>query len=358
MQRARFTVLTGHLSDYPLSELFGLLRLQRKTGRLLVEYPLSPGIFYFKDGDLVDARLNTLSGLQAVCVALAQPDSSFNFNPLIQTERRSIDSSLHNVVMELVGSWNDDALSNINVTTENRESLLEPMTATPVISQTVQESLPAPPRALALPPAAVKDRSTLRYRQRILFACILVTLMLSVPAGIALTNRFNKKAPAALTPATPVAAVNVASKSTVEEALNGPFNGIEDSTGNATGRESEALPGVGSRPGREKPKDEMNRARPAKQKDLLFRPAVAASHPSRVVERDETVNRRKGGDGSGTQAVKVIMQVENGRVLRASVAGSRPGMEAYEALALRIARGRRYPPNEMGQKTLLIKVNP
>ena len=52
------------------------------------------------------------------------------------------------------------------------------------------------------------------------------------------------------------------------------------------------------------------------------------------------------------------MQIENGRVAQASVANRRPGMEAYEALALRIARSRRYPAKVAGQETVSIKVNP
>jgi hypothetical protein len=38
MQNSRFVVLTGHLSNYPLSDLIGILRHQKKTGRLLIEY--------------------------------------------------------------------------------------------------------------------------------------------------------------------------------------------------------------------------------------------------------------------------------------------------------------------------------
>jgi len=52
------------------------------------------------------------------------------------------------------------------------------------------------------------------------------------------------------------------------------------------------------------------------------------------------------------------MEIENGRVVRAAVANSRPGMQAYEAFALRIARSRRYPAKAGGQETMVIKVNP
>ena len=48
MQQSRFVILTGHLKDYPLSDLVGILRHQQKTGRLLIEYPKGPAVFYFK----------------------------------------------------------------------------------------------------------------------------------------------------------------------------------------------------------------------------------------------------------------------------------------------------------------------
>ncbi|MCA1558585.1 MAG: DUF4388 domain-containing protein, partial [Acidobacteria bacterium] len=97
---ANFVVLTGHLNDYPLADLISILRRQRKTGRLLIEYPISPCAFYFHRGDLVDAQLNTFIGLQAFFVALSQPNASFNFNPLIEASRRSINETSQKVILE------------------------------------------------------------------------------------------------------------------------------------------------------------------------------------------------------------------------------------------------------------------
>ena len=57
------------------------------------------------------------------------------------------------------------------------------------------------------------------------------------------------------------------------------------------------------------------------------------------------------------QAIRVVMQIENGRVLKASVANPKPGMDSYEAMALRIARQRRYPPTVTGGETVTINVN-
>ena len=140
MQNNRFVVLTGHLSNYPLADLVGILRHQNKTGRLLIEYAKGPATFFFQEGELIDARLNDLVGLQAICVALAQPDAAFNFNPLIPATRRSIEPSLHRAVSELFGCWDESALQI--------ETTAAPA---PVLS--------TQPEPLALPPA---PRSALR----------------------------------------------------------------------------------------------------------------------------------------------------------------------------------------------------
>jgi hypothetical protein len=52
------------------------------------------------------------------------------------------------------------------------------------------------------------------------------------------------------------------------------------------------------------------------------------------------------------------MEVKNGQVTDARVLNPRPGAGAYEALALRMARQRRYPESFSGGDTLRISVKP
>jgi hypothetical protein len=68
------------------------------------------------------------------------------------------------------------------------------------------------------------------------------------------------------------------------------------------------------------------------------------------------VGDKKDKAKSEAQSVNVVMQIENGRVLKASIAGHKAGMDSYEALALRIARQRRYPSKATGQETVRITV--
>lgn len=266
----RFVVLTGHLNNYPLSDLVGILRHQRKSGRLLIEYSKGPATFFFQNGELIDARMNELSGLQAIVVAMAQPEAAFNFNPLIQSSRRSIEPSVQRVVSELLGCWDESALQ-VEVT---------PM------------AMPARPEPLALPPAPAS--SFIQQRSVFLIAAVLIGVGLSTV--IAVTGGFKGGE-------TPVP-ITVASQPHSVQTIPPP------------------------------------------------QPPEAPAKPIRV----PSVSKKKTTDKTNREPIKVVMQVENGRVLKASIANPKPGMESYEAMALRIARQRRYAPTVNGGETVTITV--
>ena len=278
MQNHRFVVLTGHLSNYPLSDLVGILRHQRKTGRLLIEYPKGPASFFFLEGELVDARMNDLNGLQAICVALAQPEAAFNFNPLIPATRRSIEPSLQRAVSELFGCWDESALQ------------IETTAA-------VQPSLPIQREPLALPPA---PPSALRQRP-MLFMAAAVLIGIGLSTVITVTGGFNANSPA------------VAAAETPKIAAPDPPPSVSP-----------------------------------------VQPVRAPKARRKTSNTDKTDQKTE----SKTEPIKVTMQIENGRVLKASIANHKPGRESYEALALRIARQRRYPATANGGQTVTITVSP
>ena len=56
--------------------------------------------------------------------------------------------------------------------------------------------------------------------------------------------------------------------------------------------------------------------------------------------------------------VEVLVEVKAGRVTDARVWNPRPGASAYEAVALRMARERRYPEGFTGGERLRIRVKP
>lgn len=279
MQNNRFVVLTGHLSNYPLSDLVGILRHQKKTGRLLIEYPKGPATFFFQNGELVDARLHDLVGLQAICVALAQPDAAFNFNPLIPATRRSIEPSLQRAVSELFGCWDESALQ------------IETTAAPAVVLENKPEPLALPPA----PPSALRQRSMLFMAGAVLAGVGLSTV-------IAITGGFRANPPAVAAAEAPRPVVP-----------------------------PDPSPSVIS----------VQPSRPAKPKP---RPKAATDNTDRTDQKQ--------------QSISVALQIENGRVLKASIANPKPGRESYEALALRIARQRRYPSTTSGGQTVTVTVSP
>lgn len=275
MQGTNFVALTGHLNDYPLADLIGILRLKRKTGRLLIEYPISPCSLYFVEGDLVDAQLNSMGGLQAVLVALSQPNASFNFNPLIQPPRRSINESSQKVIFELLGCPEEKTIE-VEAPPGNGRSYTNapPITVAPAQPDYVP-GLP-PKEVLALPPSPL-EHATRRRNRRVLIASAIISLLVSLLTVVALTRWL------------------------VQRDLSAALSEMERKNG-----------------------------------------AVKA--------RSET-------NGANAQTIKVAVRIEKGRVVQAFVEEHRPGMQAYETLALRIARARRYPATSSGQETVPVRIN-
>jgi hypothetical protein len=292
MQSNRFIVLTGHLSNYPLSDLVGILRHQRKSGRLLIEYPKGPAMFFFQEGELIDARMNDLIGLQAICVALAQPEASFNFNPLIQSPRRSIEPSLQRAVSELFGCWDESALQ-------------------------IETTLRPQPEIRALPPAPPRPQGLVRQRSTVLIAAA-VLIGVGLSTVIAVTGGFTK---------------NEATAASLPQSLSQPAP-VASAPSEVPVHKAAAEAFV--KPNRER--KEEKRASREKPEPEAAPAAAPAAEPA-------------------SQAISIVMQIEYGRVLKASVANHKPGMETYEALALRSARQRRYAQTVNGGETVTISVN-
>lgn len=329
MQNNRFVVLTGHLSNYRLSDLIGILRQQRKSGRLLIEYTKGPASLFFENGELIDVRLNELSGLQAICVLLAQPEASFNFNPLIKSSQRTIESSLQRVVSELFGCWDESPLQ-INSSTVRPPTILEE-DVRPVSIGALE---PIPRERLALPPA-----NALRFPPRsLLMMGAAVLIIIGISTVIAVTDRFRNAEPRTLAASEQVGiATKVQSQTSNQSkptvAKNRSADAIRNSRGLSRYRDNKSS-SLGTRESSDEPKTETKQT---------------AAEVSRYTESSD--------HGSASESIKVVMQIENGRVLKASIANHAPGMGNFEALALRIARQRRYPSSKNGAETVTVSVD-
>ena len=330
MQNSRFVVLTGHLRDYPLSDLVGILRHQRKTGRLTIEYPKGPGTFFFHDGELVDAQLNDLTGLQAICVALAQQEAAFNFNPLIKPSRQSIAPSFQRVVSELFGCWDESAVQIEGAAIAgNSERSLPPAHTPSNTPRLIPPGKPQPPLLLPGPPVSNRRRS-------IPFVAAAAVVLVGLSTVIALSGKLNQGRSVS---------ERTNSGVTVEASVQTkmPEPAISPNETTKTARTS-----LQSR--RQMTQVSTLRPEPKDQPDSssgALRPASGGSSEQAKTPQNSVAS---------TQSVKVIMQIENGRVLKASIENPRPGMDSYERLALRIAKQRRYPTKVTGQESVQISV--
>jgi Domain of unknown function (DUF4388) len=331
MQDSRFVVLSGHLSDYPLSDLVGILRHQRKTGRLRIEYPKSPGTFFFHNGELVDAHIQDLTGLQAICMALAQPEAAFNFNPLIPPSRRTIAPSLQRAASELLGCWDESPLQieGTRTATNSQGSLptIQPTSNTP------QPISPGSPRALPSPPASPMGIQ----RSSLLFVAAAAILIMGLATVIALSGRLNSIR--AVSEGRPFETTfGAAPKFTETE------NHIGTKEASKATRKSEQLARQGNRVSTVR--SESNQSDSTRK--LSSQTASAPSNEQAKPAADSVAS---------PQSITVIMQIENGRVLKASIANHKPGMDSYEGLALRVAKQRRYSSQVTGQESVKISVS-
>lgn len=346
MQNTRFTVLTGHLNDYPLGDLIGILRHQQKTGRLLIEYPKGPASFFFNEGELVDAQLGDLSGLQAICVAVGQPPANFNFNPLVRPTNRSIEKSLQRVISELLGCW-DETVLQLDAAVKEKDVIKEK----DFIEANAFTLAPKPVAIdgsevtpLALPGVIESDAAS--HRSWSMLGGVAAGLMVvGLSTAIAVTGEFGSK-----TTAPPLLSPLIA---------NGSVASAAPETGEKVARTESKKGGVGERAIQGEPVQRRSTSENSREREVRMANDSIVPVPDEPKTTDGKGSppvQQKEDNVSPAQSIRVVMQIENGRVLKASIASPRSGMEGYEAMALRIARQRRYPVTKAGQESVTIKV--
>ncbi len=92
--------LVGDLTDLALVDIIQINCVGRNTARLTVHYPIGDGVFYFADGEVVDARLGSLVGIEAVYKALEYDQGAFRIDTGIPAPTRTIFEPWANLIME------------------------------------------------------------------------------------------------------------------------------------------------------------------------------------------------------------------------------------------------------------------
>ena len=344
VERTQFVVLTGHLDEHPLPELIRRLRVQRKSGRLRVEYGDGPGSFFFEDGQMVDAHLGELRGVEALYAALELPNASFNFNPLVRPPERNIDRQGQQFIRDLTEAPRREGLSEIRAAGGASAPFpLPPQQNAPLQLPPAAEELLAPLEGrLSAVEGAIATASRRFSRERLVYAVVIGFLV-----GLSFITTLNivygpfgpgrESANAAPEASTQGAPAQAAANAPATPAA--PREGVAQADNANTKSEAASTNGGATA-----------RAGATATAEAPPVPAAAAVIGSRRFDAVSAPRRE--------YVVEVLVEVKAGRVTDARVWNPRPGASAYEAVALRMARERRYPEGFSGGERLKIKVKP
>lgn len=345
--------LTGHLSDLSLSELIEFFCNQRKLGLLSVHYPRGSGAFYLQNGSVVDAKIGTLRGIDAVYYALTLPNAAFEFKGAAEPSERTINQPWTQVVLEGLRRLDEGIIPAeafpdvpLGATEPVKEEpaagqVAEPFVASDQVAESLvasdevaEPSVPghnetqAPPFLALINPRVANRRKPLIAG--LAAAAVLVSVaVIGVPAGwyargkaAAAASQPNKLSPA---------------NSQTAEAKR-PANDPQPNSSAADLHANDATVLAAKR------QREKDRARAREEKANAS--AADAENTSAAVAKASPATA---GDSKGQKKVTVqVSYDDSGRVVQAS--GTDP-------TALRIARQKRFPAGKAGTATVTIPIN-
>ena len=388
--------LTGQLSDMSLAELIEFFCNQRKTGRLKIDYQRGHSVFFIREGELVDAKVGALSGVDAVYFSLTLPNAAFDFSPDVQASRRTINDKWTQVVLEglrrldeglsptevdAFGGWsptdadlaqmldqvehldyssksqhnsgkNGAGAKNGNARSSGAKSREAKTSSTNVSgddASSTHAASSAEPFSMMVESAnggggSKKKLVLAAVAAAVLLACAAVAVPFIKRSGGSVAAPASAVAPQPAAPASPEPSANSsADAANPDSAGASNAEGSDANAANADAARRDALD-------RERRERERKRKEEAAKKDDSAVDDSAASKP--------LTPPTPAPAATGPKSVRVTVTYdEAGRVTQASVAGTTPGAEAYGSTAVRIARGRRFPTGKPGSTVVTIPVN-
>ena len=359
---------TGQLNDLALSELIEFFCNQRKTGRLKVDYALAPGVFFMKDGDLVDAKVGALNGTEAVFFALTLPSASFDFSAGMQSSRRTITDSWASVVLEGLRRIDEGIMPDASkaFATEEKfdEATIEYLNCIEDAKEDAAKVDAAAPAedSLPLPLSQTLEATDARGgKTRFVAAGIAATLVLAcVVVAIPLSKRFTRSpAVANAAVSVPVAAQPAADASTAQ-ATDGAASASQPPSidPNAAATTAATSGAAAEEAAAALAANREREARLERQRKLQEAKRADAAQASSEATTAAAASAPKPAAPAGPKTVRVsVAYDEAGRVTQTSVVGSSPGAEAYASTAVRVARGRRFPAGKAGSTVITIPIN-
>jgi len=340
--------LTGQLSDMSLAELIEFFCNQRKTGRLKVDYHRGHGVFFIKEGELVDAKVGQLSGAEAVYFALTLPNAAFDFSPEVLPTRRTINESWTQVVLEGLRRLDEglsptesDAFGGWSPSESDMALIMDQVDRLgDAAHKSGGKSGESAPLSMMVESAGAEGGG----RKKLMLAGAATCIVLAVVVGAIPFLRGSSKTAASAAPQAAAQPETTVSEPATDAAANPatPEAGAPGLEVTATADDA-AL--AAQREQREREQRQRERERRAEE---AARKAGAA----------QGANANSAAAPAGPKSVRVqITYDEAGRVTAASVAGASPGAEAFGGTAVRVARGRRFPAGKAGSTVVTIPVN-
>jgi hypothetical protein len=328
--------LSGQLSDLSLAELIEFFCNQRKTGRLKVAYERAPGYFYFDRGDLVDAKIGSLNGIEAIYYALTLANASFKFSPAFEPTRRSIHQPWTQVTLEGLRRL-DEGIKPKEPTVEEGVLYTDDPDGVNETAIEVEFDSDSP-----LPLSQTVSNAASGGRSKMVFAAVAVVVIalvavIGIPAGW-----FSKgKTAVAAQPATaPEAQASNAESNNAEEASQPDQSAVDPASADAASlNDANALAARRAREARDRAR--LAEAAAARQNAAANSPAAPASNVEAIKKPDAIK--------PGPKMVSVqVTYDEAGRVTQTS---------GGDGTAQRIARQKRFPAGKAGSTTITIPIN-
>lgn len=327
--------LSGQLSDLSLAELIEFFCNQRKTGRLKVAYERTPGYFYFDRGDLVDAKIGSLSGIEAIYYALTLANASFKFSPAFEPTRRTIHQPWTQVTLEGLRRL-DEGIKPKEPTVEGLAITEDPDGVNENAVEVEYDSNSPLPMSLTVDNAESGGRSKMVFAA-VVAAVIALIAVIGIPAGW-----YSKgKAAVAAQPAQPApeaqaskAETSEAEASQAEQAASDPGN-----ADTASLNEANALAAKRAREAKERAR--LAEAAAAKQ-------AAAANSPDAPASAADAAKKPEAAKPGPKMVSVQVTYDEAGRVTQTS---------GGDGTAQRIARQKRFPAGKAGTTTITIPIN-
>lgn len=330
--------LSGQLSDLSLAELIEFFCNQRKSGRLKVAYELTPGYFYFDRGDLVDAKIGSLNGIEAIYYALTLANASFKFSPAFETTRRTIHQPWTQVTLEGLRRLDEGIKPKAPFAEEGVSYTEDPDGVNEKEEAVEYDSASGMPLSMTVDSAAGGGRSKMVFAG-VAVAILALVAVAGIPAGWYGKGKAAAVVaqPAAPEPQAEAPSNNPDSASQAEQPMAEPDSAEAAVATPALTGDTNALAMKRAREARERAR--MAEAAATKQ-------AVAGNPPAG--QPTDTAKKPEAAKPAPKMVTVQVSYDEAGRVTQTS---------GGDGTAQRIARQKRFPAGKAGTSTVTIPIN-